>query len=372
MDEVNRSAPQAASAAAAQASESSSTALYWPLQLIGWGAQFWSQASGEVIFARVPWSHAAALWGAICLTGIGLTHLLRLHAKRHRWVSLPPKALVVRAASSVILIGLIHYAMTLALSTAIYGDPVPPISNALYHNLPHHERLLNVFLYQTSVLLTWVAIYLWITSQRQKYRVELRQAQLSEALRAAQLRLLVSQLNPHFLFNSLNGVRALIADEPAKAQDAVTHLARTLRYTLTGSDEDLVTLARELEMVADYLALEGLRLAERLTVVREIEPGAADVRIPVMLVQTLVENAIKHGIAPLKQGGTLRLTARIEKQHLLVRVENPRAAGSSRATTGIGLRNSSERLRLLYGPAASLHLDLSDATHAVAQVRLPL
>ena len=131
----------------------------------------------------------------------------------------------------------------------------------------------------------------------------------SARLQAAELRLLKSQLNPHFLFNALNGLRSLIADEPARARDAVTQLARTLRYTLASGDEDLVSLERELEMVEDYLALESLRLAERLRVERDIAPDARTARMPAMLLQTLVENAIKHGIAALKQGGTLRIEA---------------------------------------------------------------
>jgi two-component system sensor histidine kinase AlgZ len=367
---VSRSVPDAAPRS--RSLDSRGSAAYWPLQLIGWGAHFWLQASGEVIFARVPWSRAGTLWCGICLTGLVITHLLRLHARKHRWVALPPGALLARAAVSVIVMGGIAYVVTTSLSDAVYGDPVPPIWQVFYHNLPQRQRLFNVFMFTTSNFLTWVAIYFWITLQRHKYRVELHQAQLTEALRSAQLRVLMSQLNPHFLFNSLNGVRALIADEPAKAQDAVTQLARTLRYTLTWSDEEQVSLRRELEMVHDYLALEALRLAERLNVVREIEPAAADARIPVMLVQTLIENAIKHGIAPLKQGGTLRLTARTENRQLLVTVENPRPLGASQSTPGIGLHNCSERLRLLYGSAASLHLDLSDATRAIASVRLPL
>jgi LytS/YehU family sensor histidine kinase len=193
-------------------------------------------------------------------------------------------------------------------------------------------------------------------------------------LHTAELRLLKSQLNPHFLFNALNGVRALIADEPAKAQDAVTQLARTLRYTLAAGDSELVTVAREMEMVNDYLALESLRLAERLQIVREIEPAAADARIPVMLLQTLVENAIKHGIAPLRQGGTLRIAARAVANELIIRVENPRPAdhASPPYHEGVGLKNASERLRLLFGKSASLELDLSRPNRATATVRLPV
>jgi LytS/YehU family sensor histidine kinase len=142
-----------------------------------------------------------------------------------------------------------------------------------------------------------------------------------------------------------------------------------LRYTLSSGEENLVTVARELEMVDDYLALESLRLAERLNVVRDIVPAAIMVRIPAMLMQTLVENAIKHGIAPLKQGGTLRIAA----PELIIEVVNPCPEGAAMApgSESVGLKNLSERLRLLFGPAARLRLDLSGPGQAIAEVRLP-
>jgi LytS/YehU family sensor histidine kinase len=171
----------------------------------------------------------------------------------------------------------------------------------------------------------------------------------------------------------LNGLRSLIGDEPERARDAVTHLARMLRYSLAASDDDLVSLERELEMVDDYLALESMRLAERLTVEREIEPAARSVRVPAMLLQTLVENSLKHGIAALKPGGTLRITAQVVDRELVLRVENPRPADSVVATQpGLGLHNASERLRLLFGDRAALKLDLSRADAATVEVRLPL
>ncbi|HWJ33707.1 MAG TPA: histidine kinase [Steroidobacteraceae bacterium] len=344
------------------------------MQIIGWSLFFYGQASGEVIFASVPWSKAATLWGGICLAGIGLTHLLRWVAKRHAWLALPPAPLLTRILAGVLLVSLTYYFITIALSLTVYGTPVAPILGAFYRKLVPGAQLFNQFINSLAVNLMWVAIYFGFVMQRHRYRAELRQAQLNEALQAAELRLLKSQLNPHFLFNALNGVRALIADEPGHAQDAVTQLARTLRYTLAAGDEDLVTMARELEMVDDYLALESLRLAERLHVVREIDSAASTVRIPVMLLQTLVENAVKHGIAPLRRGGALRIAARVVESELIIQVVNPRPidATADRATEGVGLKNSSERLRLLFGPAARLHLDLSVAGQAIAEVRLPV
>lgn len=345
---------------------------YWILQLAGWGFYFYAQASGEVIFASVSWRDAATLWGGVSLAGIGLTHLMRWLIRRQGWLTLPPAALIARIVATTITASAISYLIVICLSQVVHGTPVAPITAAFYQRLSFGGQLRNQFIVLLLVHSFWVAIYLAFAMQRHRYLAEVRQAQLGEALRSAELRLLKSQLNPHFLFNALNGLRALIAEDPARARDAVTQLARTLRYTLASGEEELVTLERELEMVDDYLALESMRLAERLRIERDIEPRARTARIPAMLLQTLVENAIKHGIASLKEGGTLRIAAQVSGGHLLMRVTNPKPAEAARTPNeGLGLRNAAERLRLLFGERASLELDLSDDRQVIAEIRLP-
>jgi LytS/YehU family sensor histidine kinase len=220
--------------------------------------------------------------------------------------------------------------------------------------------------------LLWQAMYFSITSLRDRRLAALRQSELARALQLAELRLLKSQLNPHFLFNSLNSVRALIADDPTGAQKAVTQLARTLRYTLTAGQEEVVSLEREMEIVADYLELEALRLGERLRIERTISADACAAHVPVMLLQTVVENAIKHGVAELPEGGVLRISAEMREGMLNIEVENPRpSAPLSVPSNGVGLRNAAERLRLLFGADAALDLDLSRPDLALARIRIP-
>jgi sensor histidine kinase YesM len=345
---------------------------YWALQLAGWGLYFWAQASGEVIFADAPWSKAAVLWGGVCVSGFALTHSLRWIIKRGQWLSLRPGALLIRMLIAVVLLVGALFAVTTVLSRVEYHTSVSPIMGALYRRLSHGGQLFNQMANSLIVALIWVGLYLGFAVQRHRYDVQVNQAELAQLLHAAELRLLKAQLNPHFLFNALNGVRALIADEPALAQDAVTQLARTLRYTLASNDDELVTLARELEMVNDYLALEGLRLADRLNVERDFAPEAAQARVPVMLIQTLIENAIKHGIAELKEGGTLRIEAHVVNAELRIQIINPRPISAPVPhAQGTGLKNSSERLRLLFGSRASLRLDLSRPGEAIVEVRLP-
>jgi sensor histidine kinase YesM len=346
--------------------------VYWILQLTGWGLYFWAQASGEVIFADVSWSQAGSLWGGFCAAGLGVTHLLSRIIKRRRWFSLPPRALIIRMLIAVALLASALDLITVALSLQIYHSPVAAIIAAFYRRLPLSGQLVNQFINSFVVTLIWVGLYLGLVAQRHRYDEQLQKAVLAQLLHAAELRLLKAQLNPHFLFNALNGVRALIPDEPARAQDAVTQLSRALRYTLASNEDELVSVARELEMVNDYLALEGLRLGDRLTIVRDITSQATQARVPVMLIQTLIENAIKHGIAEIKQGGTLRIDAKVVGAELVVRITNPRPVNAPiAASQGTGLKNSSERLRLLFGSRASVRLDLSRAEEATAEVRVP-
>jgi LytS/YehU family sensor histidine kinase len=221
--------------------------------------------------------------------------------------------------------------------------------------------------------MVWLAIYFTAIGLREYRSARLTQSELARALQLAELRLLKSQLNPHFLFNALNTVRSLIADNPARAQSAVTRLANTLRYTLSARQEELVTLSQELDIVADYLELESMRFEDRLRIEHHVPDYAAGVQIPVMLLQTLVENAIKHGIAELPAGGLLRISARVRNVTLILEVENPRPPAPIRtAHEGVGLRNARDRLRLLFGARASLELDLSKPGVATARLRIPL
>jgi LytS/YehU family sensor histidine kinase len=228
------------------------------------------------------------------------------------------------------------------------------------------------------LMLLWSGLYFGALALRAHKSMQLRESELARALQLSELRGLKSQLNPHYLFNALNTVRALITIDPATAQRAVTQLARTLRYTLGAGQDDLVTLEQELATVEDYLALESLRLGERLRVQWNMPAAARGVRVPVMLLQTLVENAIKHGIAELPSGGLLKVAAQLERGVLKLTVENACPhRGMNPFGDGIGLRNATERLRYLFGDDASLQLDIvtppsypAEPARATAQVTM--
>jgi hypothetical protein len=352
---------------------------YWLCQLFGWGLNAFGQTvTGMSRDNAGPTLQIAFEVAVLNVVGLLLTHLLRHYIKRWRWDTLRIAALIPRVLGASIVLGFPIAIIMSFLSIAMLWGGGPEDQAAVRELtgepglwLIRMDLLLRT-LNWSAVFALWMGLYFAITSVRDRHRAELRQSELAHALKVAELRVLKSQLNPHFLFNSLNSVRALIADDPTGAQNAVTQLARTLRYTLTAGQEEVVSLERELEIVADYLELESLRLGERLQIERAIAPEARGAHIPVMLLQTIVENAIKHGIAELPEGGVLRISAAMREGALIIEVENPRPTTPSQSPShGIGLRNAAERLRLLFGAAGTLDLDLSRPDRALARLRIP-
>lgn len=188
----------------------------------------------------------------------------------------------------------------------------------------------------------------------------------------AELRALQAQLDPHFLFNALNSVSALIGSDPARARRMCQVVAELLRDILRLRAEPTIEFARELQLVDRYLEIEGTRFGDRLQVVREIDPGLGEIPVPPLLLQPLVENAIKHGISQLVEGGTVRVAARRAGDVLEIEVHNP-AEGEGLATRreGVGLASVRARLAALHGEGARLDVQLRDGVFA-ARLTVPV
>ncbi|MET0535166.1 MAG: histidine kinase [Steroidobacter sp.] len=346
---------------------------YWTCQLLGWGLYASSQVYNALATLPVAWERVLVEITLLNVVAIGFTQVLRVYMLRRGWTKLSMRQLLPRSLVASVLPGLVlATAMHFMAVAPLWGlEPIQDVE-AMPPPVEFMSPLMLRSVNWSLAFFIWIALYISITSVRDRHTAELRQSELTRALQSAELRLLKSQLNPHFLFNSLNSVRALIAEDPSRARDAVTQLAGLLRYTLRSDHEELVTLERELETVGDYLALEALRFGDRMRVELDIAAGAQGARVPVMLLQTVVENAIKHGIAELPGGGVLRVSATLRDQALNLEVQNPRPANPRpREQQGSGLYNAAERLRLLFGSRAAIELDLSQSDRAIARIRVP-
>ena len=329
---------------------------YWLCQTLGWGA--YTTFALTFAVARTGWDSGIVIrYGLFFLYSIALTHALRRVIRQREWLDWTPVRAFPRLLGGVIAVGTIQVLLAIVVEFALGGS-------LIRFNQPQYVLVLwSSF---TGITFLWCVLYASI----RRYRGSL-QTQL--ALREAELRALEAQLDPHFLFNCLNSIRAMIAENPVVAQDMVTRLANILRYNLQRDPQHTVPLAREVEVVSDYLALESVRFEERLRVEVEIEPGAAEIPVPTMLLQTLVENALKHGIRPLPAGGELLIRARPRQDVLVIEVENSgRLPDSGSDGAGVGLRNARARLRLLYGGRAGLCLEGGANGRVQATVEIPI
>jgi two-component sensor histidine kinase len=225
-----------------------------------------------------------------------------------------------------------------------------------------------------ATYLTIVGIYLLLDADRRARERELAAAGLRDRLARADLELLRSQLQPHFLFNALNTVSTLVLkSERREASEAIELIARYLRAALAQRPDGVVTLDDELQDVRDYVAIEALRFGDGLRLEERIHDEARTLRLPGAILQPLVENAVRHGVAPRAGGGRLAVSARAADGVLRLRVEDDGAgaAGAADPGEGLGLRLIEERLAAIYGPAASLRAGAMPGGGFAAVVTFP-
>jgi hypothetical protein len=221
---------------------------------------------------------------------------------------------------------------------------------------------------------TWgLVIYLAIV-QAAHLRARLREREMATA--AAELQALRAQLNPHFLFNTLHSLAQLAREDAVATQDALEKFGELMRYVLDAGRRPAsgIALEEEMSFIRRYLALESLRLGERLRVMEEIHPDALDFEVPPLLLQPLVENAVRHGIAPRRKGGTVRITAQLSGSSLRIGVADD-GEGSSpdawRRSTGMGLKSVSRQLQACFGSAAELEVVTQPNAGFSATIRIP-
>lgn len=332
---------------------------YWLCQVGGWSALG--------VFQLLTWlantrgtSVATGLVLAFLGPAYGLagTHVLHLTIQWRGWLARRGLKLVVRLAAAILLWAL---ALDAARAATTYALMKPRMTIPL-------RAFLTGYGVWVVLLVAWTALYFSLHEVRARRREEIRALKLEIAAREGQLRGLRSQLNPHFLFNAMNSVRELTNEDPHRAEQMLTQLSELLRYSLRSNERDLVSLAEEVRGVERYLAVEGVRFEERLRVRWDVAPGILTASVPPFVLQTLVENAVKHGVARRAEGDDVTISARADDGCLVVEVTNAGPLSPAGAAAGLGLRNARERLQLLFGPPAGL--DVADEENGRVRARL--
>ena len=223
------------------------------------------------------------------------------------------------------------------------------------------------------LLLIWNAVYFMYHFISKTRKQEMDTIKLEALVRQLELNTIKAHINPHFIFNALNGIRALIDENPERARRAITELSNILRSSLSAEKAETVSLQEELRIVKDYLALESMRFEDRLKVEFEIEDKTLNNPVPPMMLQTLVENAIKHGISKQMKGGVIKIVSDVrDNQHELLVQNTGHLNGFAKHAGGFGIASTKDRLSLLYGGKASFEITQLNETLVEAKVIMPL
>ncbi len=336
---------------------------YWTAQLLGWGLYttfliVTMVAFGEGVEHK---GKIVALQLTIGISCLLVSHIARNFIKKRGWAEYPigeliPRVLVLNLIAAILVQVIIHAVML----TLLDWQQVRPI---VWQEIPVYT--FNVFILFT----VWSVFYFGFHYFEQSRRSKMEKLQAENALKDAELIALKAQINPHFLFNSLNNIRALILENPMRARDMVSNLSDLLRYSIRFSNQEKVPLKSEMEIVENYLQLESVQYEDRLDYRLEIAPETLEHQIPPMIVQLLVENAVKHGISQLPSGGQIRIRTQLMDQDLVIVVENTGKLEAKRSN-GIGIKNALERIRILF--SIEPFFDLSESEGKVrAIIKLP-
>jgi two-component system LytT family sensor kinase len=341
--------------------------IYWISQVTGWsffiGINLFIISSIE----ELPWQRIL-VWIFLGVLGILFTHILRRIIRKNNWLSLPLKNTIPRILTSSIISGIIIYALVFAASY---------VAGTFKQNEYNLARFIGGVSNMSILVLMWSLIYFVIHYMENYKKKEIESLIWEAAVKDYELKTLKSQLNPHFMFNAMNSIRALIEEDPESAKVAITKLSNILRYSLQMERMERVPLEDEVETVKNYLDLERIRFEDRLKYKIDIDRITNKIEIPPMMIQTLVENGIKHGIAKRTEGGEVQLKSKMittssgPKLKIEIRNSGHFSEEQLKSSNGFGVSNTKHRLNLLFGDDAHFSIMNENGNTVLAEIEIP-
>ncbi|CAA9196301.1 hypothetical protein FLA105534_01084 [Flavobacterium bizetiae] len=342
---------------------------YWKIQLIGWttASLYWGLSA--FLSGNFIWKMGATDLIFDILIGIALTHMYRNFALKRKWNKLNLKELLPKMALSVLVLSLFYMFFIIG---KLYLVRLLIFKNETVSFLDFFKSVqLQVFITGTRLMSIWVLAYHLYHYSRLELETVKENARLSIIIKEAQLNNLSAQLNPHFFFNSLNNIKFLVIENPAAARRAIDLLSELLRNSLNTNISKLISLNDEIDLVKDYLELEKIRFEERLQIKIETSLDLSQHLILPFSIQSLVENAIKHGIEKRKNGGFIAVKIDRKNDFIKITVQNSGKLSNDIKDSGIGLQNLKERLLLQYNGNASFNIIQMDDETVLATILIP-
>lgn len=338
---------------------------YWIFQAIGWGMFIITNTFFALTFDRYNTDFIGRL---ITFVAIGLifSHVMRDIIKRTRLLQRTLEFQIIGFILITLLfsivVGYLDTLLTISFDINVY----------LEEELTETEMVISNSFYAFVYLFIWNCIYFIYHYVDKATSQQLDTFKLQALVKELELKTIKSHINPHFIFNALNSIRALIDENPSRARDAITELSNILRSSMQSENLETVPLQRELNIVKDYLALEHIRFEDRLQVEYDIDEDTLNQPVPPMMLQTLVENAIKHGISKYENGGIVKIISDFRgKNHELI-VRNTGKLNGGINKEGFGLHSTASRLGLLFGSAAKFEIQDTPNNIVEAKVSIPI
>lgn len=340
---------------------------YWFCQLIGW-----SLFVLIYIFFYITLSEGSSMYLLLkiltieALTGLMVTHLLRFVIKYFNIVDRSLNEQLIFILLSSIVFSIIYAVCGATLEHYL----VEEISSEPGYSLS--VKIFKILFSCFTLVLIWVLLYFGFHYIRRTRQEQLDRIRLETVVKELEIKTIKAHINPHFIFNALNSIRALIDENPNRARTAITELSTILRSSMQAEKLELVPLENELKIVRDYLNLEYMRFEDRLNIEYNIDEKTLSLPTPPMMLQTLVENAIKHGISKNVGPGVVRVSTKLEDDAYTIIIENTGAFKTDYNETGFGLASTRNRLYYLYGEKASFQIYQKNEEMVEAKVYIPL
>lgn len=309
------------------------------------------------------------------------THVFRYFIHRRKWNKLYLAKLLPRVLSALVVLTFSYFVFTSLVSTGymILQEVLAEQGVGSGESLKDQiiDQVLTPYNIVSTSLTSFIIYFIWSTiyfmwhywesyNQTLKYEATINEIELNK---------LKSQLNPHFIFNALNSIRALVDEDPGKSKIAITQLSTILRNSLIMDKKRLIPFTEEMVTVKDYLALETIRFEERLQTDFRLHPESYRFEVPPLMVQTLVENGIKHGISNLAAGGIVEVETQLisgeDKLAIRIRNSGKYINGVKRRGSGYGIENTKQRLRLIFGQEASFTIGNESDGIVLTEVIIP-
>ncbi|MEO6734195.1 MAG: histidine kinase [Ferruginibacter sp.] len=343
-----------------------SLSKYWICQLAGWGANFAISVFYYLNLSIRKIDNFYILITISVVLGVLFTHIMRMIIKEYQFLNKPITKQILYFVIVTIIFAILYACADVGLEKIFNlrdkGAPKISVLNEITRN-----SINNFFL-----LFIWNLLYYTFHYVERTRRQEVDTLKLQSLVKELELKTIKSHINPHFIFNALNSIRALVDENPSRARTAITELSNILRSSMQTEKMETVPLESELNIVKDYLALEKMRFEERLNIEMIIDEDTLSQPVPPMMLQTLVENAIKHGISKKIDGGTIRVSSDFVENHHELVVQNSGQLGLYINENGFGVRSTQDRLNLLYQGKATFAIKNLDDDMVESRITMPL